>query len=56
LQFYCKILSPRPLSCCGLRDDVAKELGMSLRNMQKKLKDKGSHYKEILEDTRKHLA
>jgi hypothetical protein len=24
--------------------------------MQRKLKDKGSNYKEILEDTRKHLA
>ena len=24
--------------------------------MQKKLKDKGSHYKAIIEDTRKHLA
>jgi AraC-like DNA-binding protein len=29
---------------------------MSLRNMQRKLKDKASNYKEILEDTRKHLA
>lgn len=54
-QVRSKIYEALPLGT-PRQSDVAKELGMSLRNMQRKLKDKGSNYKEILEDTRKHLA
>ncbi len=54
-QLRSKIYEALPLGT-PRQSDVAKELGMSLRNMQRKLKDKGSNYKEILEDTRKHLA
>lgn len=35
---------------------IAKDLGMSLRNLQRKLNEQGSNYKEILEDTRKSLT
>lgn len=35
---------------------IANELGMSLRNLQRKLKEKGTSYKHILEETRKRLA
>ncbi|WP_226876697.1 AraC family transcriptional regulator [Microbulbifer hainanensis] len=38
------------------QSEVAEDLGMSLRNMQRKLSDKGTSYKEILENTRKKLA
>ena len=36
--------------------DIAQYLGMSLRNLQRKLHDQGTSYKEILESTRKKLA
>jgi len=36
--------------------DVASELGMSLRNLQRKLKEQGTNYKDILEQTRKKLT
>lgn len=35
---------------------IAKDLGMSLRNLQRKLHTQGTSYKEILENTRKKLA
>ena len=54
-QVRSKIYDTLPLGT-PLQSAVAKELGMSLRNMQRKLQDKGSNYKKILEDTRKHLA
>jgi AraC-like DNA-binding protein len=54
-QVRSKIYAALPLGTPP-QSEVAKELGMSLRNMQRKLKDKGSNYKEILEDTRKNLA
>ncbi|MEY8247703.1 MAG: AraC family transcriptional regulator ligand-binding domain-containing protein [Bermanella sp.] len=36
--------------------DIAKQLNMSLRNLQRKLHDQGTSYKIILENTRKKLA
>lgn len=36
--------------------DIATMLGMSLRNLQRKLHEQGSNYKDILEQTRKKLA
>ena len=38
------------------QSDIASELGLSLRNLQRKLNEKGSSFKDILEDTRKRLA
>lgn len=38
------------------QSDVAKQLGMSLRNLQRKLVDKGTTYKDLLDSTRKKLA
>lgn len=38
------------------QSDIAKQLGMSLRNLQRKLVDKGTTYKELLDTTRKRLA
>jgi AraC-like DNA-binding protein len=38
------------------QNDVAKQLGMSLRNLQRKLVDKGTTYKDLLDTTRKKLA
>lgn len=35
---------------------IAKELGMSLRNLQRKLAEKGTNYKDLLDSTRKKLA
>lgn len=35
---------------------IAAELGMSLRNLQRKLNNQGSSFKDILEDTRKRLS
>lgn len=35
---------------------VAKELGMSLRNLQRKFAEKGTSYKDLLDSTRKKLA
>jgi AraC-like DNA-binding protein len=36
--------------------DIARQLGISLRNLQRKLHDKDTSYKEILEQTRKKLT
>ncbi len=36
--------------------DIASQLNMSLRNLQRKLHDQGTNYKEILESTRKKLT
>jgi len=36
--------------------EMATMLGMSLRNLQRRLQEKGSNYKDILEQTRKKLA
>ncbi len=38
------------------QNDIAKQLGMSLRNLQRKLVDKGTTYKDLLDTTRKKLA
>jgi len=38
------------------QSDIAKKLGMSLRNLQRKLNNQGSCFKDILDDTRKKLA
>jgi AraC-like DNA-binding protein len=38
------------------QSDIAKQLGMSLRNLQRKLADKGTTYKDLLDTTRKKLA
>lgn len=38
------------------QSDIAKQLGMSLRNLQRKLVDKGTTYKDLLDTTRKKLA
>ncbi|ODA35729.1 AraC family transcriptional regulator [Veronia pacifica] len=38
------------------QQEIAKNLGMSIRNMQRKLFEQGTNYKEILEDTRHSLA
>lgn len=35
---------------------IAEKLGMSLRNLQRRLNEKGNSFKDILEDTRKKLA
>jgi len=37
-------------------EEVAQKLNMSLRNMQRKLRETGTSYKEILDETRKELA
>ncbi|WOX06813.1 AraC family transcriptional regulator [Microbulbifer pacificus] len=36
--------------------EIADDLGMSLRNLQRKLQERGTSFKEILEHTRKKLA
>ena len=36
--------------------DVAKQIGMSLRNLQRKLNDQDACYRDLLEETRKKLA
>nr|WP_241664498.1 AraC family transcriptional regulator [Ningiella ruwaisensis] len=38
------------------QNQVAQDLGMSLRNLQRKLGERGTSYKELLETTRKKLA
>lgn len=38
------------------QSDIAKQLGISLRNLQRKLNEQGTSYKEILENTRKRIA
>jgi AraC-like DNA-binding protein len=54
-QVRSKIHNVLPLGTPS-QSDIAAELGMSLRNLQRKLSDKGSSFKDILEDTRKRLA
>lgn len=36
--------------------EIASELGMSLRNLQRKLQEQGTNYKDILEQTRRKLT
>ena len=50
-----KIFELLPLGAPS-QTDIADYLGMSLRNLQRKLHDQGTSYKEILESTRKKLA
>jgi len=50
-----KIYQTLPLGAPS-QTEIAQQLCMSLRNLQRKLKSKGSSYKEILEQTRKQLA
>jgi len=38
------------------QEDIASQLNMSLRNLQRKLKAKGTNYQAILDDTRKSLT
>ncbi|WP_323845979.1 AraC family transcriptional regulator [Microbulbifer magnicolonia] len=51
----CKIYERLSLGA-PTQQEVAEELGMSLRNLQRKLNERGTSYKEILEHTRKKLA
>ncbi|WP_226666684.1 AraC family transcriptional regulator [Microbulbifer aggregans] len=51
----CKIYDYLPGSTPA-QGDVAEVLGMSLRNLQRRLSEQGTSYKEILENTRKKLA
>ena len=50
-----KIFDLLPLGAPS-QTDIAEDLGMSLRNLQRKLHDQGTSYKEILENTRKKLT
>lgn len=50
-----KIFELLPLGAPS-QTEIAEYLGMSLRNLQRKLHDQGTSYKEILESTRKKLA
>lgn len=50
-----KIFDLLPLGAPS-QTDIAEYLGMSLRNLQRKLQNQGTSYKEILENTRKKLA
>lgn len=50
-----KIYNLLPLGAPS-QTDIAQQLGMSLRNLQRKLNEQGTSYKEILEQTRKKLA
>ena len=50
-----KIFEVLPLGAPS-QTEIAEYLGMSLRNLQRKLHDQGTSYKEILENTRKKLA
>ena len=50
-----KIFELLPLGAPS-QTEIADYLGMSLRNLQRKLHDQGTSYKEILESTRKKLA
>ncbi|KDM92040.1 AraC family transcriptional regulator [Photobacterium galatheae] len=54
-QVKCKILERLSLGAPAQRD-VAASLGMSLRNLQRKLSELETSYKSILENSRKHLA
>jgi len=50
-----KIYEALPLGAPS-QADVARDLGMSLRNLQRKLQEQGTNYKDILEQTRKKLT
>jgi AraC-like DNA-binding protein len=50
-----KIFELLPLGAPS-QTEIAEYLGMSLRNLQRKLQEQGTSYKEILENTRKKLA
>ncbi|MEZ8142427.1 AraC family transcriptional regulator [Enterovibrio norvegicus FF-33] len=50
-----KILEELPMGAPS-QADVAKQLGLSLRNLQRKLSEQGTCYKEILDNTRKRLT
>ncbi|WP_232313417.1 helix-turn-helix transcriptional regulator [Enterovibrio coralii] len=50
-----KILEDLPVGAPS-QTDVAKHLGLSLRNLQRKLSDQGTCYKDILDSTRKRLT
>lgn len=54
-QVKCKILERLSLGTPAQRD-VAEALGMSLRNLQRKLSELGTCYKTLLENSRKRLA
>lgn len=51
----CKIYERLSLGA-PTQQEVAENLGMSLRNLQRKLNERGTSYKELLEQTRKKLA
>ncbi|WP_288132813.1 AraC family transcriptional regulator [Microbulbifer sp.] len=51
----CKIYERLSLGAPS-QSEIAEDLGMSLRNLQRKLHERGTSYKEILEHTRKKLA
>lgn len=51
----CKVFDLLPLGAPS-QSDIAENLGISLRTLQRKLHDQGTTYKAILEDTRKKLA
>ena len=50
-----KVFEMLPLGAPS-QTEIAEHLGMSLRNLQRKLHDQGTSYKEILEQLRKKLA
>ncbi|PKF49241.1 AraC family transcriptional regulator [Enterovibrio nigricans] len=50
-----KILEDLPMGAPS-QSDVAKQLGLSLRNLQRKLSEQGTCYKDILDSTRKRLT
>ncbi|CZF86860.1 AraC family transcriptional regulator [Grimontia marina] len=54
-QIENRIVEELPLGAPS-QSDVAKQLGLSLRNLQRKLSDQGTCYKDILESTRKRLT
>lgn len=51
----CKIYERLSLGA-PCQSEIADDLGMSLRNLQRKLNERGTSFKEILEHTRKKLA
>ncbi|USH01152.1 AraC family transcriptional regulator [Grimontia kaedaensis] len=54
-QIESRIVEELPLGAPS-QADVAKQLGLSLRNLQRKLNDQGTCYKELLDNTRKRLT
>lgn len=44
------------LECRASQEDVAKQLQMSVRNLQRRLKEAGTNYQSILDDSREALA